>query len=141
MSNNARPLSWLTATYKILSHFLGENPERIMEPFTRRPAPSFQLIYLVTRGIHFANPCLLRLFYIGHRASGKARARPRNVGYPDFAARGTGRRMAGARRAFQHDAWPERITVVASEKAIGDMEHSPRRKNKCNVLTMRARQD
>lgn len=38
-----------------------------MELFTRAQRQSFQLIYVVTRGIHFANPCLLRLFYIGGR--------------------------------------------------------------------------
>lgn len=44
-----------------------------MELFTRAQRQSFQLIYLVTRGIHFANPCLLRLFYIGGRVCSASR--------------------------------------------------------------------
>lgn len=56
---------------------LGANPERIMELFTDRDTQPFQLIYLVTRGKHFANPCLLGMFYIGARAFDTARAMAR----------------------------------------------------------------
>ena len=58
---------------------LRANPDRIMELFTESQRQSFQLIYLVTRGIHFANPCLLRLFYIGARACRGIRPSPRQT--------------------------------------------------------------
>jgi hypothetical protein len=33
-----------------------------------RENPTFQSLYVVTRGIHFANPCFSRQFYSGHSA-------------------------------------------------------------------------
>lgn len=116
---------------------LGRNPERIMELFTETRGQSFQLIYLVTRGKHFANPCLLTLFYIGARVPamlGRQHApplvrRPVNSNLRAF------RLISGAARAF--------VSAFVSRLRCGRVVQRLRRKviraqKACNVLTMRA---
>src|SRR5471030_1553549 len=59
---NAQPAEPLTGTYNNLSKRLGK-PEVKYPGFCKVSNLTFQLIYVVTPSIHFASPCLSRLFY------------------------------------------------------------------------------
>jgi hypothetical protein len=60
---NAQVCGPLTGTYSYLSKKLSGNPTKYGR-FYAAAYPAFQLIYVVTSSIHFANPCLSKVFYV-----------------------------------------------------------------------------
>ena len=60
---NAQVCGPLTGTYSYLSKKLSGNPTKYGR-FYAAAYPAFQLIYVVTSSIHFANPYLSKVFYV-----------------------------------------------------------------------------